>query len=130
LIRSPVIKRLLTCAVALSLLGGPLATAQPYDQHRDDRGQAQQSHDNRGDQRENRHDNRDFGHDGGNGHHWARGERMPNTYYEDRGHYVDYRTYHLRRPPHGYRWVRTEDNNYAMVAIATGLIAAIIASNR
>jgi Ni/Co efflux regulator RcnB len=114
-------KRLLTGALALSLLAGTAAVAQPDDHrdHRDDRGQVQA-----------RHDNRDFGRNGGNGRHWARGQRLPSAYYRDSSHYVDYRAYHLRRPPHGYRWVRTEDNNYALVAITTGLIASIIANSR
>jgi len=62
-------------------------------------------------------------------HSWARGERLPSSYYSDRGHYVDYRVYHLRQPPRGYQWVRVDDN-YALVALTTGLIASIIASSR
>jgi Ni/Co efflux regulator RcnB len=106
-------KRLLTSALALSLLTGAAFTgtgamAQPG------------RHDDHG-----RHDSRDYGH----GHHWARGQRLPNTWYNDRNHYVDYRAHHLRAPPRGYRWVQTDDNNFAMVAITTGLIASIIAAN-
>jgi Ni/Co efflux regulator RcnB len=114
-------KRLLTGALALTLLTGTAAVAQP-DRHdnRNDQGGYNQD---RG-HGYNRDDHRD------NGHHWGRGQRLPRDYYTDRSHYVDYRTYHLRRPPSGYRWVRTDDNNYAMVAIASGLIASIIASNR
>ncbi len=126
-------KRLLTAAIALSLLTGTAAMAQP--DHRDD-------HDNRGAHGQGRdaqgrndqggyNMNRDHGYsrDGDNGHHWARGQRLPRDYYSDRSHYVDYRANHLRAPPRGYRWVRTDDNNYAMVAIATGLIASLIAAN-
>lgn len=128
-------KRLLTATLALSLLAGTAASAQPY------------SHDNRGD---NRHDSRsddrrddrrdDRGryeqgrHDNGNHygqrkHRWARGERLDRTYYSDRSYYVDYRAHHLRAPPRGYQWVRVDDN-YALVALTTGLIASIIASGR
>jgi Ni/Co efflux regulator RcnB len=132
-------KRLLTGALALSLLTGTAAMAQPdrhddrggYDQRRDnDRGAYDQRRDdNRGNDRSRdvhqRNDERWAN------HHWGRGERMPSAYYQDRSRYVDYRAYHLRAPPRGYRWVRTDDNNYAMVAITTGLIASIIAaSNR
>jgi Ni/Co efflux regulator RcnB len=127
-------KRLLTGALALSLLAGTAAVAQPYDQRHDDRGgYGQQGYDQqRNDQRGNdrsrevhqRNDERQAQ------HRWARGERLPYSYYQDRGHYVDYRAYHLRTPPRGYRWVRTEDNNYALVAVTTGLIASIIAANR
>lgn len=48
---------------------------------------------------------------------WNRGERIS-----------DYRRYHLKRPPSGYEWRRV-DNNFVMVAVATGLIASIIASH-
>jgi Ni/Co efflux regulator RcnB len=107
-------KRLLTAALALTLLTGTAAMAQP-DRH-DDHGGAPQGHDNRGDNR-------------GQQHHWARGQRLPTTYYRDSSHYVDYRSHHLRAPPRGYRWVQTDDNNFAMVAVTTGLIASIIAAN-
>ena len=110
-------KRLLTAALALSLLTGTAAMAQP-DRHdnRNDQGGYNQDRYHGGDQRQAQH-------------HWARGQRLPTTYYQDRSHYVDYRAHHLRAPPHGYRWVQTDDNNYAMVAITTGLIASLIAAN-
>lgn len=118
-------KRLLTAALALSLLGGTAAVAKPdrhdHGDHGNDNGGYNQDRDHGYNRDKDRHDN---------GHHWGRGQRMPRDYYSDRSHYVDYRTYHLRRPPSGYRWVRTDDNNYAMVAIASGLIASIIAANR
>jgi Ni/Co efflux regulator RcnB len=116
-------KRLLTGALALALLTGGAATAQPYGH--DNRGGYDQGRD------QNRHDDRGgpgYGHD--QGRHWARGQRLPSTWYRDRGHYVDYRYHHLRAPPRGYRWVQTDDNNYAMVALTTGLIASIVAANR
>jgi Ni/Co efflux regulator RcnB len=115
-------KRLLTGALALTLLTGTAAMAQP-DRHDDRGGHDQQRNDQqRNDQRGN--DQR------GGQHHWARGQRLPSAYYQDSSHYVDYRAYHLRAPPRGYRWVRTDDNNYALVAITTGLIASLIAANR
>ena len=119
-------KRLLTGALALSLLTGGAAMAQP--DHRDDRGgYDQQRNDQRGNDRSRevhqRNDQRQAQ------HRWARGERLPSNYYQDRSHYVDYRSHHLRAPPRGYRWVQTDDNNFAMVAITTGLIASLIAAN-
>jgi len=124
-------KRLMTSALALSMLCGTAAMAQPdyRGDHRNDQGGYNQDRE-RGYHRDDnrRDDNGDRRHD--NGHHWARGQRMPQEYYADRSRYVDYRSYHLRRPPHGYQWVRTDDNNYALVALTTGLIASIIASNR
>jgi len=124
-------KRLLTGALALSLLTGTAAMAQPYNH--DDHGRYDQSrHNDRDDNRGYGHDKRGYGHDNrgyGHGHRWARGQRMPSSWYQDRNHYVDYRSHHLRAPPRGYRWVRTDDNNFALVALTTGLIASIIAAN-
>ena len=127
-------KRILSAALALSLLGGTAAMAQPGG-HRDgrenheqgrDQDRYDQGRDNHGADRSRevhqRNDERRAE------HRWARGERLPSSYYQNRGYYVDYRSHHLRRPPYGYRWVQV-DNNYALVAIATGLIASIIASN-
>jgi Ni/Co efflux regulator RcnB len=42
-----------------------------------------------------------------------------------RGEVVDYRTYHLRKPPRGYEW-REVDGNYVLAAVATGVIASAI----
>lgn len=38
----------------------------------------------------------------------------------------DYRDYDLRPPPRGYRWVRGDDGNFLLVAVASGIIADII----
>ena len=56
---------------------------------------------------------------------WRRGGYV-SRYDYNRGYVVDYR-YHrgLYRPPYGYEWRRV-DNNYVLVALATGLIAAFI----
>jgi Ni/Co efflux regulator RcnB len=118
------------------LLGGLLlsatsiAMAQPphdrdgdrdHDNHGDNHG-----HDNRYDHRDDRHDDR---HDDRGRGHWERGHALP-PQYRDRGHYVtDYRSYRLREPPRGYRWVRADDN-FVLVAITTGLIADIVANSQ
>lgn len=101
-------KTMLIGAIALSLLGGTAASAQPY------------GHDNRQD---NRHDARSDHRD--NHQNWRQGQRLPPEY-RTRAHYVDYRRAHLRHPPRGYQWVRV-DNNYAMVALTSGLIASMVA---
>jgi Ni/Co efflux regulator RcnB len=54
----------------------------------------------------------------GHGHHWERGRRYDGPVVIVR----DYESYHLRTPPRGYHWVRDDDNNYVLVAIATGII--------
>jgi len=55
---------------------------------------------------------------------WRKGARMRR---EDwgRAERIDYRHYHLRRPPRGYEW-REVDGNYVLAAVATGLIASVI----
>jgi Ni/Co efflux regulator RcnB len=147
-----VMKTMLTAALALSLLGAAAASAQPWEgrDHRGDR----YEHNDRGRGSDNRYERRDRGDDrrddrradrrydgrdyrAGAGYRnyrppapgrweqrrWARGQRLPGDY---RGYYpVDYRAYHLRRPPSGYHWVRVDDD-YVLAAIATGLILDVI----
>jgi Ni/Co efflux regulator RcnB len=48
---------------------------------------------------------------------WNRGRRIQ-----------DWRAYHLRRPPRGYEW-REVDGNYVLTAIATGIIASVVATS-
>lgn len=57
-------------------------------------------------------------------HRWVRGHRVPGW---QRYREVDYRRYHLNRPPQGHRWVRV-DNDFLLIAAGTGLIAGIIAA--
>lgn len=125
-------KRLLTGALALSLLTGGAfsASADPHGKgHGDKNGRYEQGgrddrHDDNGRYEESHHDNGN--HYGQKKHRWARGERLDRRYYSDRTYYVDYRQYDLRAPPRGYQWVRV-DNDYALIALTTGLIASIIA---
>jgi Ni/Co efflux regulator RcnB len=56
--------------------------------------------------------------------HWSRGRALPRQY---RGHVVEYRRYHLRRPGHGQHWVRV-GNEYLLIGIASGVIASIVAA--
>ena len=128
-------KHLLTAAIVLSLAGSSAAMAQPGHSAGHP---GQSNHDNRqGERHDNgnsvRYDNRD-NHAGrhDNGQHrgqnkWAKGQRLPSEY-RTRGYYVDYRRHHLRAPPRGYQWVQV-NNDYMMIALATGLIASIIIHN-
>ena len=113
-------KRMISAVLALSLLSGTAALAKPNGDKRDDRGYSQGNGKGPG------HDNGN--HYGERKHKWAKGQRLPVTYYRDPTYYVDYRAVHLRAPPPGYRWVRV-DNDYMMVALATGLIASLILNN-
>ena len=58
---------------------------------------------------------------------WRRGERMRREDW-DRGERIDYRHYHLHRPPRGYEW-REGDGNYVLAAVATGIIASTIVAS-
>lgn len=58
-------------------------------------------------------------------HHWVRGDRLPRPYYAS--HYVirDYRYCGLRHPPHGYHWVRV-NNDAVLAVIATGVVLDVV----
>ena len=99
-------------AVAYSTLAATLSSCVVFAQdHYDDRDRDRDHHD----------------------HHyvkhreWRRGYHMRHEDW-DRGERIDYRHYHLRRPPRGYEW-REVDGNYVLAAVATGVIASIIAAN-
>ena len=101
----------IVCALAaLAVVSGSAASAQP-NQH---------GHQQPGNQHPG------WGHDQGNQHRWNKGERMGyNDWHSARA--VDYRRYKLRQPPRGYEW-RQQNNQFILVAAATGLIASIVAS--
>jgi Ni/Co efflux regulator RcnB len=112
LARRNAMKRMSTFVLALTLAASGTAMAAP--QHHDDRDR----HDDRGPSRDHRDDRND--------HHHARGERLGDR----RGEYVrDYRGHHLSAPPRGHQW-RKVDNDYVLVAVATGIITSVIAAGR
>ena len=113
---------------ALTTLSAVLATgvAIAQDDHRDDhRDNNGYSHD----------DHRDYHHDADHhdNHAYVRHEEWRGGYHMDhndwdRGERVDYNTYHLARPRRGYEW-REVDGNFVMAAVATGVIATVVAAN-
>ncbi len=62
-------------------------------------------------------------------HHdeWKKGAKIRDEDWK-RGEQVDYRERHLRAPPHGYEW-RQVDGNYVLAAVATGVIASVVAAS-
>jgi Ni/Co efflux regulator RcnB len=69
------------------------------------------------------HDNHQFvQHD-----EWKKGAKMRNEDWK-RGEHIDYKEHHLRAPPHGYEW-RQVDGNYVLAAVATGVIASVVAAS-
>jgi Ni/Co efflux regulator RcnB len=111
------IRKAFAFSIMASMLSGGVAFAQ-NDHHDNDH------HDN--DRRDSEHrDNRD-------NHHYVRHEEWRKGYHMrhedwDRGERIDYRHYHLRRPPSGYEW-REVDGNYVLAAVATGIVASVIAA--
>jgi Ni/Co efflux regulator RcnB len=127
-------KKYIIPAVALTLLGTSAALAQyngnPSDRDRGVTQQQQYRDDNRSGNQNDRYQNQ--GRDGYQGRnevrdrpHWSRGDRLPPEYRDQQYVVSDWRNNHLRRPPRGYHWVRTNDQ-YVLAAIASGVIADII----
>jgi Ni/Co efflux regulator RcnB len=60
-------------------------------------------------------------------HHdeWKKGAKIQDEDWK-RGEHVDYKQQHLRAPPRGYEW-RAVDGNYVLAAVATGVIASVVA---
>lgn len=59
------------------------------------------------------------------GYSWRTGAYVPRNY---RNYYVqDYGYYGLRAPPPGHRWVYA-DGNFVLMALASGLIAQVVAN--
>jgi Ni/Co efflux regulator RcnB len=62
-------------------------------------------------------------------HHdeWKKGAKIRDEDWK-RGEHLDYKEHHLRAPPHGYEW-REVDGNYVLAAVATGVIASVVAAS-
>jgi len=104
-------KRLVLATVALSLLAAPAAFAQPQDFHHK---RPNHTHVMKKKMVTKKVVTR---------RNWQRGHQLPHGQ-----RYVvvnDYGRYHLRRPPHGQHWVRV-DNQYLLVGITSGIIAALV----
>ena len=65
----------------------------------------------------------EFGH-----HDWKKGDKIPD-YYKTRYSEVDWKAHHLKAPPRGYHYVQDDKGEIILAAVATGLIASVIASN-
>jgi Ni/Co efflux regulator RcnB len=108
--------RLAAFTIALTLLGGAAALAQPYDRDRHD--ENQQSWNRDGDHHD--WDRQTFDREWGNrgaewDHRWNRGDRLPDGYGSDQRYVVrDYGHHRLPRPTRGYHWVRY-GNQYVLV---------------
>lgn len=60
---------------------------------------------------------------------FARGQRAPEQYRQPQYFVSDWQQRQLRRPPSGYRWVRNDNNQFLLIAIATGIIWQVFAND-
>ncbi|TAL89467.1 MAG: hypothetical protein EPN69_14250 [Rhodanobacter sp.] len=139
------------CGVVLMFASGPVL-AQDHDHdhnHGHDRDRNGQSHDHsdRG-QHDGRYDH-DRGHDRERNRDYRGQRQVRYTNWHDRGRHegwyhrggylpVEYRTRYvvtdwrrdrLRAPPRGYHWVRSDNGDFLLVAITTGIITDLILSH-
>ncbi len=123
---------IVAAVLALGMAGSALARDDGYghrDRHDDDGPRHSQrfdrDHDRRGQWDARGDDHRRW--NGDEHRTWRRGSYLPPTY---RGHYnevSDWRAHRVQAPPSGYHWV-SANGDLVLAAIATGLIAQIIAS--
>jgi Ni/Co efflux regulator RcnB len=92
---------------AVLFTGVAIAQDDHRDDHRDDHAITDDHHDNR---TYVRHDE------------WHKGARIGQDDW-NRGDTVDYRTYHLKKPAHGYEWRRV-DGNFVMASVGSGVIVS------
>lgn len=105
-------KRLIASLLSVSMLLGGTAFAQPSPHRDHDRGrQNERGEPNRpNDRRPPR-----------------RGERLEQGRRGDR--VANYKHHGLKKPPKGHEWRRVDDN-YVLIAVATGVISSVILANR
>jgi Ni/Co efflux regulator RcnB len=108
--------------IALSVAASGNVFAQRGD-HGNDRND---SNNHRNDNAQQYH--RDDTRGGGPRHDLRRGQRLSKEYRDNRYVVSDWRARRLSAPPRGQHWVRT-GNDYALAAIATGIIAQVMLSN-
>jgi Ni/Co efflux regulator RcnB/surface antigen len=109
---------MLRIAVALSLLNGASAMAQPYNQNQNNNGYEQ----NRNDRGSNQNQ-RDNSNARKASPRFSRGDRLPDQYRQNQYAVNDWQQRGLKKPPGGYHWVRNDNNDFFLAAIATGIIA-------
>ncbi|GGY23448.1 hypothetical protein GCM10008098_16130 [Rhodanobacter panaciterrae] len=134
------------------LMFSAAAVAQPLDQdyrdqQRQDQGQDRGNHDqhqdqgNHGQYQDQRNHGRNRGNHGHGGNYSGMYDRGRHEGWYRRGGYVpteyrggsyvvtDWRGQNLRQPPRGYRYVRSDNGDFLLVAITTGIIASILANH-
>lgn len=59
---------------------------------------------------------------------YKKGGHLPVTYRGNDYVVSDWRAEHLRQPPRGYHWVRSDNGDFLLAAVTTGVIASIVAA--
>lgn len=113
-------------ALSIALLAFLPSAAFADDDHDHDRRGYYHHHDDDDADRRYRHHGKKHKHKAWKRDHYRRGDRIEVVHVERRYYVDDYAHYHLRRPPHGHRWIRTDDGRYLLVAVASGIIADIL----
>lgn len=110
-----------------AVLVSTVATAAPfqYDDHHD-----QYDHDHDHGHPDDR-DHHDYVvHDRGAHEGWYhKGGRVPDDYRDHRYVVENWHEYRLAPPPRDYQWVRSDNGEFLLVAISTGIIADIMLSH-
>ncbi|MEP7187237.1 MAG: RcnB family protein [Rhodanobacter sp.] len=129
---------LLIAAAVIGMSAGPVM-AQSHGQDRDDQGHydKQDKHDDKHYDRHqdkhhdryDRHDDHRYSgmHDRGRHEGWyKRGGHVPQEYRGGRYVVNDWHREHLRQPPRGYHWVRSDNGDFLLIAVATGVITDLL----
>lgn len=134
------------CAIAISSMGvASLSFAQGYDRRggpgerpgvyqRDQGSNGREVHrdddrrDGRNDQYDGRNNARYERQYGARGPEYHRGGRIPSEYRNRQYVVNDWRGHQLSAPPRGHQWVQV-GADYALIAIATGVIAQLVLSH-
>lgn len=61
---------------------------------------------------------------------YKRGGYVPQPYRNSRYVVSDWRRYRLKPPPRGYQYIRSDNGDFLLAAVATGAIISIIAAGR
>lgn len=59
---------------------------------------------------------------------YRKGGRLPTAYRGNTYVVNNWSHYRLQRPPRGYHWVRSDNGQFLLVAITTGVISSIVTS--
>ncbi len=58
--------------------------------------------------------------------HWAHGDHLPAKYHDKHYEVSDWKARHWKAPPRGYHYVRTDEGDVVLAAVATGVVADIL----